>query len=51
MTRRTIGLLVILALGPLVAPLAADAGQAEKVFRVGFLGSVPPPILDAFRQA
>jgi putative tryptophan/tyrosine transport system substrate-binding protein len=51
MTLRIIGLLITLAFGFLVAPLAADSGQAEKVFWVGFLGSVPPPILDAFRQA
>jgi putative tryptophan/tyrosine transport system substrate-binding protein len=45
-----VGCLITLALSVLVAPPASDARQAEKVFRVGFLGSVPPPILEAFRQ-
>jgi hypothetical protein len=37
MTRRTIGLLVTLALGLLVAPLAAEAQRVDKVSRIGFL--------------
>jgi putative tryptophan/tyrosine transport system substrate-binding protein len=37
MTRRTIGLLITLVLGLLVAPLAADAQPPAKVPRVGFL--------------
>jgi putative tryptophan/tyrosine transport system substrate-binding protein len=37
MTRRLIGLLVTLALGLLVAPLAAEAQQAGKVPRIGIL--------------
>ena len=46
--------LVLLALGVLAASLAADAQQAGKVPRIGFLGvsspSDRPPLLDAFRQ-
>ncbi len=34
----TIGLIVTLALGLLAAPLAADAQQAGKVYRIGNLG-------------
>jgi hypothetical protein len=49
MTRRTIAVLTPFALSFFVAPLAADARQAENVFRVGFLGIVPPLILDAFQ--
>jgi putative tryptophan/tyrosine transport system substrate-binding protein len=41
MTRRTIGLLVALAL--LVAPLAAEAQPSGKVYRIGYLGTTPPP--------
>ena len=37
MLRRTIGFLVTLALGLLVAPLAADAQPAGKVARIGYL--------------
>jgi hypothetical protein len=36
MLRRTIGLLVTLALGLLVAPLAAAAPPAGKVARIGY---------------
>jgi putative ABC transport system substrate-binding protein len=35
-------LLVTLALGIFVAPLAADAQQAAKVYRIGFLVGTPP---------
>jgi putative tryptophan/tyrosine transport system substrate-binding protein len=38
MTRRTIGLLVTLALALLIVPLAAAAQQAGKVSRIGILG-------------
>ena len=38
MSLRSLGLLVTLALGLLVAPLAADAQQAGKVPRIGWLG-------------
>src|SRR4030095_11049186 len=45
---------VLLLLALLAAPLAADAQQAGKVPRIGFLGvtspSDRPPLLDAFRQ-
>src|SRR5262245_40779938 len=40
MTRRTLRLLVILALGLLVAPLAAEAQPPEKVPRIGYLHGV-----------
>jgi putative ABC transport system substrate-binding protein len=55
MTRRTIGLLVTLALAILVTPLAADAQQATTVHRVGRLiagnpPAGPDPSLEAFRQ-
>jgi len=53
MRLRTIVLLVILALGILATPLAADAQQAGKVSRVGVLlprGPVPVPALEPFRQ-
>jgi putative tryptophan/tyrosine transport system substrate-binding protein len=55
MTHRTLGLLVTLALGLLVAPLAADGQQATTVHRIGRLiagnpPAGPDPSLDAFRQ-
>jgi len=37
MTLRPIGLIVTLALGILAAPLAADAQQAGKIYRIGYL--------------
>jgi len=43
MPRRTIGLLVILALGLLVAPLAAEAQPRANVPRIGWLSSGFPP--------
>src|SRR5262245_29157969 len=54
MNRRYLGI-VVAALGLLLtAPLAADAQQAGKVPRIGFLSltspSDRPPLLDAFRQ-
>jgi hypothetical protein len=44
MTRRTIGLLVTLALSLLVAPLGAEAPPAGKVYRIGWLyfGTLTP---------
>ena len=36
--------------GALAAPLAAEAQQAGKVLRIGFLGTYAGPSLDAFRQ-
>jgi putative ABC transport system substrate-binding protein len=53
MTRRLIGLLVTLALGLLVAPLASDAQQPKEVPRIGVLAvERPPPAgeIDAFQQ-
>jgi putative tryptophan/tyrosine transport system substrate-binding protein len=51
----TIVLLVTLALGFLVAPLAAEVQQATKVYRIGWLSPGFPrpdhdPPVDAFRQ-
>jgi ABC-type sugar transport system substrate-binding protein len=43
MMRRTIGLLITLALGFLVAPLAANAQPAEKVPRIGVIMQGVPP--------
>ena len=53
MTRRTIGLLITLALAILVAPLAVQAQPAQKVFRVGLLSTANPrsaPQFVAFAQ-
>jgi putative ABC transport system substrate-binding protein len=58
MTRRTLGLLVLLALGVVCALLAVAAPSAERGFRIGFLAFGPPPPdpvppafpLTAFRQ-
>jgi putative tryptophan/tyrosine transport system substrate-binding protein len=54
MTRRTIRLLIALALSLLVAPLAADAQHPTKVFRLGFISSsvtnVSHPFLTGLRQ-
>ena len=51
---RVVALVAVLAVSLLAAPLAADAQQAGKVPRIGFLGvtspSDRPPLLDAFRQ-
>jgi len=50
----TVWCIVTLTLSLLAAPLAADAQQAGKVPRIGFLSltspSDRPPLLDAFRQ-
>jgi putative tryptophan/tyrosine transport system substrate-binding protein len=56
MTRRTIGLLVTLALSLLTAPLATDAQPPSTVYRIGRLSSGnlpagPDPNTEAFRQA
>src|SRR2546430_1393198 len=58
MPRRTIGLLITLAFGLLVAPLVADAQPVGKVYRIGYLAlgvsptaSVPYQGLEAFREA
>ena len=60
MTRRTLGLLVLLVLGVVCTctPLAVAAPSAERGFRIGFLAFGPPPPdpvppafpLTAFRQ-
>ena len=39
---RLIGLVVVLTLGLLAAPLAAGAQPAAKVYRIGFLGHTTP---------
>ena len=39
---RLIGLTVILTLGLVLAPLAAKAQPAERVYRIGWLGTYPP---------
>ncbi len=44
MRLRTLGLLVTLALGALLPPLAAEAQQAKKVPRIGFLGNSTPAL-------
>jgi putative ABC transport system substrate-binding protein len=51
MTRRTLGLLVTLALGLFVAPLAAATPGPGKVARIGILWPLAEhPYLEAFRQ-
>ena len=35
----------------LTVPLVIRAQQAGKVWRIGFLGTVPPPLFETFRQA
>ena len=53
---RTVALIVTIALGVLVAPLAANAQPATKVYRIGrFTSGLPPtagpnPSEEAFRQ-
>jgi len=50
-TRRAHLATTVLALVLLAVPLAARAQQAGKVWRIGFLGTVPPPIFETFRHA
>jgi putative ABC transport system substrate-binding protein len=54
MTRRTIGLLVTLTLGFLVAPLVAEAQRPANVSRIGYLDGNSPSesahLVKAFRQ-
>jgi len=47
---RLIGLAVILTLGLMLAPLAAQAQRAEMIYRIGFLSSSlsPIPVLKQF---
>lgn len=52
MRLRTLGLIAILALGLLLAPLAAHAQQVGKVYRLGYLAlSAPGPQTDPIWQA
>jgi putative ABC transport system substrate-binding protein len=53
MLRNTVGLIVILALGILVAPFGSGAQPPTKVARIGFLslfGDAQSPVVKAFRQ-
>jgi putative tryptophan/tyrosine transport system substrate-binding protein len=56
MTRGIVGFFVTLAFTLLVAPLAAEAQQAGQVYRIGYLGTTPPPahqweaLLDGLRE-
>jgi putative ABC transport system substrate-binding protein len=43
-------LLILLALGVLLAPFAAEAQQAGKVYRIAILGNVNNPAWEALRQ-
>jgi hypothetical protein len=52
-----VGLIVTLALAILMAPIAVEAQQPGKAYRIGFLSaysppppSAPTPLLDAFWQ-
>ena len=48
---RMIGVAVVLAVGLILAPLAAEAQPAGKVWRIGVLSLARiPPVEDAFRQ-
>jgi putative ABC transport system substrate-binding protein len=56
MPRCRIGLFITLALGLLVAPLVAEAPRPGQVYRIGYLGTDPPPadwwdaLLDGLRE-
>src|SRR6266511_3760615 len=50
MTHRIIGLLVTLILSLLTAPFAADAQQLRKIPRIGYLGDMTGPHVEALRQ-
>jgi putative tryptophan/tyrosine transport system substrate-binding protein len=50
MTCRISGFIVILAVGLLVAPLAANAQQPGKVYRIGVLATTYWPPFDSFRD-
>ena len=54
MGSKTVGIIVTLVLGILLAPLSSEAQQAKKVPRIGFLGGASPAALsartEAFRQ-
>ena len=51
---RALGLIVTVALGLLLAPLAAGAQQAKKVARIGWLGGTHAEpvahLIEGFRQ-
>jgi putative tryptophan/tyrosine transport system substrate-binding protein len=48
---RRIGLAVVLTISLILAPLAAEAQQATKIFRIGYLATNPTPhFQEAFRQ-
>lgn len=50
MRRRTVGIIVALALG-VVAPLSSEAQRPPHVPRLGYLGGSPSsPLLEPFRQ-
>jgi ABC-type uncharacterized transport system substrate-binding protein len=48
---RRIGLAVVLTFGLTLAPLAAEAQQAGKVYRIGVLGTQYSPVSDVFPQS
>jgi len=50
---RRIGLAVALAVSFFVAPLAAEAQQPGKVWRIGYLSpfALPNPLIEALRQS
>jgi hypothetical protein len=50
MTRRTIGLVITLTLGFLVAPLAADVQRTTKVPTIGVLLPWSPPTAPDWKQ-
>lgn len=47
MQRCLLSLLITLALGFLVGPLAAQAQQTKKLYRIGWLSAGPPPPKEA----
>ena len=54
MRRSAIGLMLTLVLGFFVTPLAGEAQQSKKVYRIGFLSagsSLPTPNVEAFQQS
>jgi putative ABC transport system substrate-binding protein len=56
MPRRTLAVLLILALGRSLTPFAAEAPPVGKVYRIGYLATTPPPVhlwealLDGLRE-
>jgi putative tryptophan/tyrosine transport system substrate-binding protein len=56
MMRRTLAVLLILALGLSLTPFAAEAPPVGKVYRIGYLATTPPPVhlwealLDGLRE-